>query len=182
MEIIQSKSPNTSSRKWNITTAIVAAIALSVHWNTEADVSIWWNIEISNAPRSNMELNSWTISNRVDLIEKKHTHNWPLGDKVCTYVYQNKDKVLWLCTFKPPKIIETYTKLIPWRSIMTPGGPKFVPEWGSIVWSQIQMAPGKIEMSPPKLYNHTWYLMSCNKINYYDQVNWEISMTRESCT
>lgn len=166
MEIFQQK-PWKNTRKRNMVTGLMTTVGLSIAANTNAWISLWGNNETP------------VVNNRV--VEKKYTHKWPLGDKMCSYTYDTKEKVLQLCESKPPQVIERYTKFIPPTTTSIPGGTRFVPGGMSIVGGKPQFTPGWPVQNPPIITNIPGRTVSCEKIQHYSQINWEPSNTQEKC-
>lgn len=175
MEKFQSESKTHSHNQIPSITAIVAGLALSACTSTPPHHSY-------TPPQNKPEIRYLPI--HIDppptLISKSYTHNWPLGDKICTYIYSNKEKTLSLCSPKPDKEIRKYSKSIP-------GETKYIP-WRTEYWYGYWLrSDGKygywygLQNIPPKSTYIPWKTLQCIEKKSFNQFTWAALANREDC-
>ncbi len=90
--------------------SIVGSLVLSACSSTP----VWWTYN------KNEKIVQPNIEPAKVLISKTHTHIGPLGDKICTLIYSNWEKVLQLCEPKANTVISTFRKNIPAKTEQIP--------------------------------------------------------------
>jgi hypothetical protein len=194
MEKIQWEYPSNKNKNLRLT-SIVAWLVLSACWTTgdnsrnEQKVQykeVYIPVPVRMEPEKK-------------LISKIHTHKWPLGDKICTYTYDNREKILKLCDSKPAKIEKNYTKTIPGRTETIPGKTTYIPgkmePWygpkygvnpinGKMEYHYgptMVLTPGKTEHTQPKNKYIPEKRVYCTKYIPYNQTTWAAMPVQENC-
>jgi hypothetical protein len=119
------------------------------------------------------------------LIKKTHTHNWPLWDKICTFLYNNNEKILHLCESKPAQITKKYSKKIPWETRYFPGKTDYSYKYGygynPVTW-KTEYHYGPIPTNvPPKTEHIPAKIVNCVDLQPYNQDTWAAFPRQTSC-
>lgn len=197
-----SNTSNSSTLAWKTSRigTLMWATALAA-WCVSTPPSYNYAPPASRAPVVSSNYPSTPTVAIPTVISKQHTHNGPLGDRVCTFVYSNQERVLKLCDFKPGTTSAVYSKHIPGSYVQTPSTTQWIPPsaiyegpkpelfYNPKTWKyEYRMTQGGVKNIPWVYKNIPWKMeykpwknIQCRTVQHFSQQNWAAMPKQEVC-